>query len=52
MLTITWVFIFTGRGLKYLENYQDMTQDMKWANAIQKMTTDLLDIGLPQTFDL
>ena len=33
------------KTLKYCENYQNMTQDMKWANAARKMSPiDLLDV--------
>jgi hypothetical protein len=42
-----------NENLKYSENYQNVTRDMKWAHAVEKMAPiDLLDPGLPQTFNL
>lgn len=41
-----------GKSLKYYENYK-MDTETEWANAVRKMVqTDLLNTGLPETFNL
>ena len=38
---------------RYCENYQNVTQDMKWANAVGKMVSvDLLGVESPHSFNL
>ena len=45
--------IIIMKVLKYCKNYQDVTQRHKVSNAAGKMMLiDLLDAGLPQTFNL
>ena len=43
----------TLENLKYCENYQNVTGDSKWANAVWKtVLTGSLNAGLPQIFNL
>ena len=42
-----------GGGFEILRITKTWHRDTKWANAVRKMApTDLLDAGLPQTFNL